>query len=224
MEEDSTKPYTYLKPSRVDPLKDYSNDIFAFSATLLIINLVVPSIPQEDVDTRLAPLLLAQWHHFAIYIISFLNISNYWAAHSAIFENIVCSNRVLTRLNIFLLLSVTFLPYPSMLMSQYGRHSVVALVYGLSISFTYLMLTLITCYAYSNDRLTRPEIHLPVRRIIMLREVIPLILALTGTLLSYLFPKFSFIIYLLVSLFFFLPRQLFMRGVTIISPSSADED
>lgn len=215
--------YTYLLPVNVQPVKDYSVNIFAFTATLLMANMIAPSITQSQVDFHLPRFVLHEWQHFFIYVISFLNVSNYWIAHYSIFENIVQANRTLIRLNVILLLSVTFLPYPSQLMSQYGRHAVVAAFYGITISFTYFMLTVITWYAYSNNRLTRPELHLPVRRIIMLREVIPLIAAVTSTGLAFFFPRLSFLIYFFVSLTFLLPLQLFMKGVEMITPSKSTE-
>ncbi len=211
--------YTYLVPANIEPVKDFSINIFAFTATLLIANIVVPHLTPSQAESRFPGVLLQEGRNFVIYIVSFLNVCNYWIAHYTIFENIIRADRILIRLNVLLLLSVTFLPYPSQLMSQYGRHAMVAAFYGVTLSTTFLLLTLITAYAYSNNRLTRPELHLPVRRIIFLRLLIPLLAALVATGLAYLFPRVSFIIYFLLTLTFWLPLKLFMKGVEMITPN-----
>lgn len=211
--------FVYIAPSDIERVKSLSDGIFAFSMTLLIITSILPDLPKTLSETALQKVLIDYWPKYLIYIISFLNISNYWMAHYTIFDHIIRSNRLLLRLNLLLLLSVTFLPFPSVLMSQYGRHATVSALYGITTTWSYLMLILIASYAYAGNRLTRPQLRLPLKRLLIVRMLLPLSCSAIGTVFAYFFPRLSFLLYGVIALTNLLPLQLFMKDVDIIYPT-----
>lgn len=208
--------YVYLFPVDISRIKNLSDSIFSVAMTLLTVSVIVPDLPSGLTESRLTDLLLKQWPDYLICITSFMNISSYWLIHYNIFGHIIDADKTLIRWNLLLLLSVMFLPFPARLMSKYGREPIVDLLYGGTISFSYLFLILITWHAYTNNRLTRAELCLPVKRILGLRMLIPFGMAVLATICSFSFPKLSFLLYTLVSLFNLLPLQLFLKEVTFI--------
>jgi uncharacterized membrane protein len=215
--------YLYVFPGDVQRVKAFSDNIFSFSMTLLVAIITLPQAASGVSEAALSRELLSHWRDYWIYLISFLNISNYWMAHYSIFANIIRSDRGLVSLNMFLLLTSTFLPFPAHLMGQYGRIPVVALLYGITITMSYLFLMLIVLYAYSDNRLTRPGIHLPIKRIVLMRMCIPLAFAILGTLLAFYYTRLSFLFFTVVSVFNILPLKLFLRGVDVVHPIAPED-
>jgi uncharacterized membrane protein len=184
----------------MDRLKDLSDGIFAFAMTLLILGIDIPKLPKEVTNTELLKHLALQWREIATYVISFLNIGNYWILHHTIFAYLAYTNRTLAQLNLIFLLTVTFLPYPTVLQGEYGRQSIVALVYGITITINYALLLIVAWYAYSKPELIDPEFHLPMKRALVLRLLLPLSLAIAGTVLAFFLVRLSFLFFLLVPL------------------------
>lgn len=194
--------------SVVDPdnLSDFSNGIFGFAATLLIVGITIPHIPHSQAETRLTTELINIWPKILSYIISFISISSYWKLYSFILLHIKRIDNGFASLNTLFLLSVTFLPFPTALMGQYGRLPIIAFLYGATLSVNYLFLFLTAFYAYKRN-LVKPDLPLPVKLLLRRKLALPLIVALSGTLLSLFYPRLSFLFYSLVVLSHLIPLQ-----------------
>ena len=195
----------------IDRLKSFSDNIFGFAMTLLIAQILVPQVSPDSVTTQLPGLLLHQWRYFAIYAISFLNIGGYWVLHHTLFAHLQGTDKTLIWLNLLLLLTVTFLPYPTALMGKYGRDTVTASVYGISITLTYGMLNIVCAYACSEARFLKPDIDPELRRVFQLRLLVPLLIAVIGTLLSFFYFRLSFLVYFLVSIVNSIPMPFWIN-------------
>lgn len=193
------------KPSVVDPgsLNDFSNGIFAFAATLLIINITLPPIPPEEAEFRLPTELIELWPKITSYIISFISINGYWRLHSFILLHINRVDNGFALLNSLLLLSVTFLPFPTTLMGQYGKLPIIASFYGATLSVNYLFLFLTAFYAHKH-RLGKQELPIPLK-LLKQKLALPLIIAIVGTGFSFFYPRFSFLFYTAVVLTHLIP-------------------
>ena len=126
-----------------DRLETFSDGIFAVAATLLVLNLADPK------GTHLARHLAGEWPHYAVYVVSFLTIGIIWMNHHALYTRIAGADRTLQVLNLFLLMFVTLIPFPTGLLADHlntgNDAQVAAAVYAatllaMSISFfsTYL--------------------------------------------------------------------------------------
>ena len=134
------------QPSPPEPstarLESFSDGVFAVAATLLVLDLGLSG------TGTLAQKLEHDWPYFATYVVSFLTIGIIWMNHHAQFERIAVADRTLTVLNLFLLMFVTLIPFPTKLLANHLRGSegsVAAAVYAgtmlaMSIAFfsTYL--------------------------------------------------------------------------------------
>ncbi len=128
-----------MSPAR---LEAFSDGVLAIAATLLVLELQVPS----DTD-NLARALLALWPSYVAYLTSFATIGIIWVNHHQLIANVRRVDRELLFLNLLLLMIVSVIPFPTALVGRYvtaGDDSHVAsAVYGgvmllMSIAFTLL--------------------------------------------------------------------------------------
>jgi len=101
-------------PPTTDRLETFSDGVFAVAITLLVLGLHVSAPPGG-----LAHALGHDWPHYATYVVSFLTIGIIWMNHHAQFDRIDHADRTLTVLNLFLLMFVTLIPFPTGLLATY---------------------------------------------------------------------------------------------------------
>jgi uncharacterized membrane protein len=104
----------------MDRVVAFSDGIFAFAITLLVVSLDVPDIPARLAGSELVPALVAQAPRFASYAFSFWMVAIYWMAHHRMFQYIERYDGTLLGLNFLMLFAVGFLPYPVELLGRYG--------------------------------------------------------------------------------------------------------
>jgi uncharacterized membrane protein len=112
-------------------LEAFSDAVFAIAITLLIIEIGVPSV---DAGESLTRALLDLWPSYAGYVVSFLTIGVMWINHHHMFKDIVRVDHTLLVLNLLLLMSIAFVPFPTAVVAEYvreGEHQIeAALAYG----------------------------------------------------------------------------------------------
>jgi uncharacterized membrane protein len=127
-------------------LEAFSDGVFAVAITLLIFNVQVPHVADAEVGGA----LLALWPAYASYVVSFLTIGIIWVNHHGLFGRVQRIDRTLLFLNLTLLMTVAFLPFPTALLGDYilGRQAsrIAAVMYG--ITMILLSLTFIATWAY----------------------------------------------------------------------------
>jgi TMEM175 potassium channel family protein len=95
--------------------------------------------------------LVDQWPSYLAYVVSFATIGAVWLAHSAITEYLSRANATLIRLNLLLLLVVSFLPFPTRLLAEYVGEAraerVAATVYGVNLLLASVLVSVLWRYA-----------------------------------------------------------------------------
>ncbi len=94
----------------------YSDGVFAIAATLLVLSFSVTSGP---LASPLGSQLLHLWPSYLAYATSFLTIGIIWMNHHYCVETIARADRTLMFLNLLLLLTVAFLPFPTRLVAKF---------------------------------------------------------------------------------------------------------
>ena len=98
---------------------------------------------------------------------SFATIGAVWLAHSVITEYLDYADSVLIRLNLLLLLVVSFLPFPTRLLGDYigdnDSQRVAVTIYGLNLLLVAVVVSLLWRYALW-QRLIRPDRATPTSR------------------------------------------------------------
>jgi uncharacterized membrane protein len=111
-------------------LEAFSDGVYAIAITLLIIEIAVPHVEDNQSLTRA---LLDLWPSYFGYLVSFLTIGIMWVNHHHVFKDIARCDHTLLVLNLLLLLSIAFVPFPTAVVAEYldgGHKTEAALAYG----------------------------------------------------------------------------------------------
>ncbi len=99
-----------MNKARVEAVSD---GVFAIAITLLVL-----TIGEPDDYAHLLSQLADRWPSLAAYVVSFAIIGIMWLNHHSIFVHIERIDRALFYLNLLLLMTVSFLPYPTGVLGQ----------------------------------------------------------------------------------------------------------
>ena len=97
----------------------FSDGVFAIAATLLVLEFSVKA--GQDAPS-LASQLLHLWPSYLAYVTSFVTIGIIWMNHHHTVSLIGRTDRTFLFLNIVLLLTIAFLPFPTKLVAQFLGH------------------------------------------------------------------------------------------------------
>jgi uncharacterized membrane protein len=130
-----------------DRMEGFSDGVYGFAATLLVLDLAVhpPGTPVQQ--------LLHAWPGYLAYLVSFLTIGVSWLLHTALTDQLTGTDQLFLRLNLLVLLVVVFLPFPTGLIAEALRHDdisgerVYVTLYGLTLLVIYLLGYALDAYA-----------------------------------------------------------------------------
>lgn len=108
-----------MSENRLSRLETFSDGVFAIAITLLILEIKVPPADSVHSVNELWQALRNLWPSYFALILSFGFIIISWINHHLIFESIEKSTPALVYANGFLLLNITFLPFPTALLAEY---------------------------------------------------------------------------------------------------------
>ena len=114
----------------------FSDAVLAIAITLLVLEIRVPVVGKDE---SLAHALLHLWPKYATFAVSFLTIGVMWINHHSLFERIRFVDRRLLFVNLFLLMTISFVPFPTAVLGDYVQdadagHAAAAL-YGINMLF-----------------------------------------------------------------------------------------
>ncbi len=101
-------------------LEAFSDGVMAIAITLLVLDLVVPS--RTDLAQHhqsLAQALGHLWPNFFAFVVSFLVIGIMWVNHHAMFSMVRAVDRQVLFANLFLLMVISAVPFPTRLLAEY---------------------------------------------------------------------------------------------------------
>ena len=189
---------------RATRLEAFSDGVVAIAATLLVLELRVPSG-----TTDLPAALLRLWPAYAAYLVSFLTIGIIWVNHHTLLEHCARVDRRFLYLNLLLLVAVGIVPFPTALVDEYilSEHGATAalVVYGLGGLLIAIAFTGVFLYATHDHRLVGDKTA--ARRIRDEGRLFPIGLGayVLGIALAFVAPFASLALYGLTALFYALP-------------------
>ena len=131
-------------------LEAFSDGVFAIAATLLVLEFAVRS---GAASPPLGSQLLDLWPAYLAYATSFLTIGIIWMNHHFCVEQLARADRVLMFMNLLLLLTVAFLPFPTRLVAIYLQHGgEQAAVYVYDATFVLMSVVFNTWWRYASTR------------------------------------------------------------------------
>lgn len=146
----------------LDRLVFFSDGVFAIAITLLVLEIRLPGGQALD-DAQLLAGLLEIWHKYLAYAISFLVIGTFWISHHRKFRYIRRYDGRLLMFNLFFLMVVAFIPFPSSVISE-TSNSTATIFYALTMVLAGFWMAALWSYASRNNRLTDPHLDAPTRR------------------------------------------------------------
>ncbi len=137
-------------------LETFSDGVFAIAITLLILDVRLPA-GTDPLSTKLAD----TWPAYLAYAISFLIIGIMWANHHAIFRLIDRTSHGLVVANLFFLMCVAFIPFPTSVLAEHLRtggsdQTTAAIFYSATFTVTAAFYNLLWQVAARDNRL-RPK-------------------------------------------------------------------
>jgi uncharacterized membrane protein len=96
-------------------LETFSDGVFAIAATVLVLEIGVGS----DLGNGLGHALLHLWPSYLAYVTSFVTIGIIWMNHHHCVQTMARVDRTLMFLNVLLLMTIAFLPFPTRLVAEY---------------------------------------------------------------------------------------------------------
>src|SRR3954452_2909014 len=132
----------------------FSDGVLAIAITLLVLEIHIdPSALAEPWRA-----IAHEWPSYLAYVTSFLTIGGVWIAHHALFSHLAFVDSALMRLNLLILMVVSFLPFPTSLMAEALQGSeraerAAVIVYGATPAALELLAAAASRYAASNPKL-----------------------------------------------------------------------
>ncbi len=189
---------------RTGRMESFSDGVFAIAVTLLVLEIAIPTGRGED----LLSAVVEQWPTYVAYLVSFFTIGAVWIAHSTITDYLERADPLLLRINLVLLLVVSFLPVPTRLLAEYlnseAGERVAVTIYGLTLLA--IRLTVMALWRYSESRgLLRADLADEDVRSLDQKLAPSMVAYVAALVVGLLLPIVAVVLYLLVSLYLVIP-------------------
>jgi uncharacterized membrane protein len=137
-------------------LETFSDGVFAIAITLLVLTIAPPGHYSD-----LARELGRRWPALAAYVVSFIVIGIMWLNHHTIFSHLGQVDRGLFYLNLLLLMTIVFIPYPTGVFGEALRRGAgertAAIFYSAVMATNACVWAALWLYASVGRRLLAPE-------------------------------------------------------------------
>jgi len=195
----------------------FSDGVFAIVITLLVLELHVPTG-----HTHLARALGDEWPRYLGYLVSFAFIGGVWVAHSTVSHFIKAVDATLMRLNLILLLFVSFLPFTTAVLATHlfasllpidritepspdlSSERLAVVLFGVNLTLAALMNFLVMRHIDGTDELTADDLEEEQLQGFVRGRRTAVILQAIATVIGAFVPVVAVVVYLGLSLFFFI--------------------
>jgi uncharacterized membrane protein len=196
-----------VETSRVEA---FSDGVFAIAITLLILAV---GIEQALSKGDLGQQLLDLWPAYIAYAASFLTIGIMWVNHHAVFQQFARVDRPLLLLNVLLLMLIAFVPFPTRVVADHALSAddrrAAALLYGTTMTITAILF--FALWIYGSRHVLRADAD---RREVsgITRSYLPgAPTYATATLMAFISPIASLVMFGAIALFYALSSSFFGR-------------
>jgi len=184
----------------------FSDGVLAIAITLLVLDVKVPVAGPG----RLAHALVHEWPTIGTYAVSFAIIGIIWVNHHALFDRIARVNRPILFLNLFLLMAVAFLPFPTALLAAYvdkgGPNShAAAAVYAATMSVVGLSFLGFWLYLARTPAVRVASFTDDDARAALRRTVVGPVVYLSSVVVAFVSAPACLVMYAFVAVFFAMP-------------------
>jgi uncharacterized membrane protein len=179
-----------------------TDGVFAIAATLLVVDLFVPTLSADATALDLWNALAGEYHIFLAYLLSFFILGVWWNAHHRHYSLIRRSNATLRWLNLLLLLTIGLLPFFTKILADYGPLQPAIALYALDQGAAGLFLMLSWVYATKNHRLVDKNLEHETIKLTLSRSIIAPIIFFASIPVSFIEPYAAYATWVIVMPFF----------------------
>ena len=196
---------------QLERLVFFSDAVFAIAITLLIIEVKVPHLSIGASMAEVSHALLASLPSIAGFVLSFLVNGRFWIGHHSALAATAHHETRLLWPNLFLLMSIAFLPFATAFMSENLSSPFPVIFYNVSLSLTALLSLWVIWLATDTHNAARDVDNLQ-RKSLRLRGMSAVMGMLLTLLISFFWQGWSQLFLLSIPLFNRLLRRL--NGMT----------
>jgi uncharacterized membrane protein len=135
----------------------FTDGLFVVAATLLVVSIDIPSIPDSQVSSVLPHALDDILPQLLSYFISFAVIVLFWFRHHALFGRVHTHDARFVAINMVFLAFIAVLPFPTELVGKYGDQAISVIIYSINVLVLSGLLSLLYVYAERHDLLHADE-------------------------------------------------------------------
>jgi uncharacterized membrane protein len=126
--------YNYFAGGDVGRIEALSDGIFAFAATVLMLDFRSPAPAGIHSEAELLSALVASSHRLMPWLLSLLTLGIFWVAQQTQLSQLARSNRHLTWLQLAFLAIVTVLPFTTRLLADFFTYRIAFLIYWFNLA------------------------------------------------------------------------------------------
>jgi len=184
----------------------FSDGVFAFAITLLILNLALPEFSHPPPsEAELAHGLLSLWPKLLAYGLSFAVLGIMWQNHHALFRLVARVDRTTVFLNLILLSVTVFIPFATATLGSYPTMRPSTLLYGITLTCASIAYNLLLGHIVGSGAFDRRVAAKTMRQTVFAYRV-GLVTYAVATMTALFAPIVSFALYLLVAAYYLVPR------------------
>lgn len=182
----------------------FSDAVFAFAITLLALGFVLPKLHAPS-NREVVSALLHLWPDLIAYALSFSVIGLMWQNHHALFRLVRRVDRKTVFWNLLLLAATVLIPFATTTLGSYPTYSASTFLYGVVLStcatfYNLMLLHLVRAKAFE------PEVDDATIAFTVRGYRTGWVVYVGATLVALVLPVASFALYLLVVVYFLIPR------------------
>jgi uncharacterized membrane protein len=185
----------------------FSDGVFAIAITLLVLEIHLPDADALN-DGQMRHYLIHLWPQLLTYVTSFATIGIIWLNHHSTFVHVQTLDRVTLALNLVLLLTVCFVPFPTALVAKYGPLPSSTALYGATLTAMGLSYGALWYYAIRQEYRRNPSTAPRLNRITVLKGMAGTAAYFVGTLIAFVAPRVSAFLFVAVAIYYAVPGRL----------------
>jgi len=184
----------------------FSDGVFAFAITLLILGVVLPEFhPSPPTENALTLALLHLWPNVLVYFLSFGVIGIMWQNHHALYRLVCRVDRMTVFLNLGLLAATVFIPFATSTLGSYLLMRPAAALYGLTLTLCSTMYNLMLNHLVRSGAFASHVGEATIRQTVVAYRVGWATYAI-AMLVSLVAPAVSVTLYVLIAAYYLVPR------------------
>jgi uncharacterized membrane protein len=196
---------------RMEALTD---GIFAIVATILVLEIKVPKLPENYSKEEMAHALRELMPYLFAFCFSFLNVLIFWFNHDTIAKTLSYFDRKLTFLNFFFLLFISLIPFTTAFVSEYPMSKAAVAVYGLILFLASLVAAMMCHHIAFRSDMMHASISMETRKRIWKKVIVGPIAFFLAIMMGLVHPLVPIFVYILMPFFFmFMPAINIMEGM-----------